>query len=1162
MNIIVFQADNPIAPTKSERQILFEEFLTSAGLPLHLVDNFLYFDSVNNQVSIVDSSIDSIVIASLQKQFVPIAEFPTESKTKTKAIKVPVDRPTVFQSEHGLMTTDSGTLDVTGMSSMLQPFDASISKLHNFGPYVRDFYPNYEYFFQDDSNYLQFDFANKNTKTEIFNIRRYAETISEIDGISYPLIFRATSKKQSRIIEHRDVVSLTPNMEIIFDALQESNKYSSLQEIYELFCYRSMIDLFYILNRFGYEYVANKIGYIKKINQNRTVERLQRNRFAEIRLEYITKNQASLRMFGVPYIKLPEAKRAVLNKQTDYSMVPIFAKLSHAVSMGSSDVDRLLAEVFKKYPQLKDDQTGIIQVDGSGICSHIIFQATHKYGDLLDNYGMDTDLGKCCRYCGQVIGIIDQNINIDSVSNNYDEFSQTIWMEAKKILLGYVEFSKDIYIPALVTNISDMVNSEISAYNSQLMKSQTSDKQQIASNLHIYTVIYIIAVIIFYINNNRHTMNFKRGGTPLKTPRSDTGHLKPLEEPSKHLDQKNKIPINSQSGGLGDRLQSTGFMGGAPGGFKGGNPPPEDLRFLADLVNTGFSYIMRYVANYIKESSFDEQIVKNVLMKAIKWISGSKKLNIVTGSTKSVPLANDAFYQYLYRMYVVKAVLAGKPIPEFTDYNLILGRNIEDPGNIFSDIDPPTTNPSDTMLIEYAKYALFNEASAPMSVRLVEFYKKFDTSADWKRYRNTGSLARLAGVSKQIPKKLLHFKVEPGFLLCPDRKKHLFNIVKTKTEEIPKKKIDTAASDLDFGFFRTWSTEKIIDKKCSKCGTLMSDAESLVVKEENKQKIFFEMFSVACPVSDLSHVYEKGKCVRCGFHHNWISDSDLGSDSGVKSESSEEKTAYFKQYQSAMSRKKFIKPVLPEVVKPKSVTLGSTQINSVAKLANLIKVDSNIIINIGTNIGRRFEQIEKNETSHVINLTDDQKQTRNMFLFNYINQLIQYSYVFANMGSIFEIPELIKTVLAEFKRGSDIRGKLDIKKEDLDPKIRVFAKADPENNIGDPENMGSFLLEFMADYLLHLYNLLDKEERGLGLAFIKAFIRSVIESEKNVSKPIIALIKRSEYHGDDSGSESGSENTADSGTAAESETASEESENLFEHDMDIGDEEDNLETNL
>lgn len=1088
MNIIILEKPESTAPVlKLEKEVIYETALKDSGLPWYYLDNFLYLDALEEHRKIADSNINSVLISSISKICIPVV-----GKTKS-SVKIPVTRNIAYFEDNELLNTASGDLDIYGISTTYQPYDESVGKLYHFGPFCRDFYPNTET--PETEKRIEFLFNSiDNVKNVLYDVSNYINQKNYINDISYPLMHKFMPVLPNirnlglPIFALQKPVTITPNMSLIFDALQESSEYRSYEEIYQLFAYRSVMDLYFMLDKYGYEYIGDKLEYIKMLNKNKILQKIQRNNFLNTELDFVTKNQAALRMFGIGYKLLPESKRKLLTFEKEYIKNPVFLKLEKSLNFNPKPA---YDEVVKKYPELKkyqsEGKTGIYQVGDSQICSHILFQATEDYNDLLDIYGIDTKIGKCCRYCGQVIGLIDQGSNIeDSGVQVMDENVQMVWVEVKKIFRAYVEFPKNFYIKTLINNIVSVIYPEIETYHNRLLKSQTIEKNYFNNSMVIFTTCYILASAVFYINNNPTIMKFK----------------------------------------------NTEKVGGS-----------DNLKNLAYLVNTGFSILMRYTYNYVKDSVFDEQTIKKTFSEAIKYVNSGKKVVTETKSNDYEYLLNDTFYQYIYQMKSVISVIQGKKIPEITDFELLIGKDIKTPGYVYSDLEPFSDKKDHEMVYYYIKNEMQTEPFN--TLRTNEFYKKFDTSENWKEYWNSGKLSRFAGLLRNVPVVLPTYRVKPGYFMCSDRKKHLFNIVKIKGSEIPKKSFDDAFKKLDLGFFKQYKNEKVTDQKCSKCGILFSDAENTVIKPEDKKNIFFEMFAVTCPES-LTHVYNKDKCIKCEFQPSFLNNR-----------SSEDALKYFKKYENKMNRKTRLEDPKPvKFLETKLEVPKSIKTNEVSRLSELIKVDRNIIVNIGTNIGQRFEQIERNEINRINTITPEQQKTQIMFLNNYIQQLIQYSYIIINKEKIYHLPDLVKSVFSKFQIGE-----FKIKKADFDDRIKEFSLLNIDSD-SDINVIGPYLVEFMAGYLLQLSDALEKEVKNLGVSFAKAFLKYILEKEKNLSKPIISLIKKNEkFDNTDLASES-SHDSDEIRESAEGSENTEETTDIFQNDMDLGDEEENLEANL
>jgi len=1091
MNIVILEKPESNTPVlRLEKEVIYETALKDSGLPWYYLDNFLYLDAIEEHRKIANSNINSVLISSISKICIPVV-----GKTKS-SVKIPVTGSIAYFEDNELLSTASGDLDIHGISTVYQPYDESIKKLHQFGPFCRDFYPNAETSESDKRIEFLFNSAD-NVKNALYDVSNYINQKNYINDISYYLMSKfipVLPKIRNLglpIFNLPKPVTITPNMSLIFDALRESSEYRSHEEIYQLFAYRSVMDLYFMLEKYGYEYIGDKLEYVKMINQNKVLQKMQRNNFLDAELDFVSKNQASLRMFGIGYKLLPESKRKLLTFEKDYIKNPLFLKLESSLNFNPKQA---YDEVVKKYPELKKYQAegkiGIYQVGEYQICSHILFQATEDYSDLFDIYGMDTKIGKCCRFCGQVIGLIDQGANMeDSGILAMDDNVQMVWVEVKKIFRAYVEFPKNFYIKTLINNIVSVIYPEIETYRNRLLKSQTIEKNYFNNSLVIFTTCYVLASAVFYINNNPAIMKFK----------------------------------------------NTEKVGGS-----------DNLKNLAYLVNTSFAILVRYTYNYVKDSVFDEQTIRKTFSEAIKYVNSGKKVVSETKADINEYVLNDTFYQYLHQMKSVTSVLEGKKPLEITDFDLIIGKNIKTPGYIYSDLEPVSEKKDHEMVYYFIKNEMQTEPFN--TLRTSEFYKKFDTSDNWKEYWNSGKLSQFAGLLRDVPVVLPTYRVKPGYFMCPDRKKHVFNIVKIKGSEITKKSFDDAFKKLDLGFFKQYKNEKVTDQKCSKCGILFSDAENIIIKPEDRKNIFFEMFAVTCPES-LTHVFNKDKCIKCEFEPKFL--DSRGSEDALK---------YFKKYENRMNRKtqleesKTVKFSETKLEVPKSI-----KTNDVSLLSELVKIDRNIIINIGTNIGQRFEQVERNEVNRINALTPDQQKTQIMFLNNYIQQLIQYSYIIINKEKIYHLPDLVKSVFSKFQIGE-----FKMKKADFDNRIKEFSLLNIDSDT-DVNVIGPYLVDFLASYLLQLTDALEKEIKNLGISFAKAFLKYILEKEKNLSKPIISLIKKNDKFDKPDNADANSESSHDSDELMESVEGSENTEettDLFQNDMDLGDEEENLEANL
>lgn len=782
--------------------------------------------------------------------------------------------------------------------------------------------------------------------------------------------------------------------------------------------------------------------------------------------------------------------------------------------------DRQAWEELKKLiPYQKDikDKCELLKCsvcDLSVLCPHHydIFEYDSSRGDkelrlvLLKKYADKTPIKDAyyCKICGEKIvkkyteehSSFIQGKKVH-VSQNVDTMSSKIWREVRSIISNHITFGIITDTNILTTNITDTIQPYIEDEQTKLKNIKTNTPDIIQNTVYLYICIYAYASIVRIMSHHPGDIQFKKDFKGFRKS-------KPYVGGNRATELKNRV----------------------------------DMKVLQNLLKTGLSILVSTKLSLIKNiPNISIDSVKPMFVKAFKNIS---KLYVKTAefNTELPPeyVANSVIYSYLY-------YIKNKHDPQLKYSNIvkILGvelNNVSKLENITDNVTIPgiwKLQPPDEdtgfynnteHITAYHKYAydsfihfinyVKNDLHKSSVFNNVKHENHRDEYMSLMCVENSfkNKLAKMYAVKKSLYYnkqygEYNYSKIDLSKIFCPNGQKHKFNV---HVYEKGVTRLEISENNINEWMFSDEKNKEFrnmtrVDLKCSACGSFLSktkdvDGENSItnVLNRNDEIIgFYNLYTFKCPVKD-THIFEGDKCKHCDVTKIMIFKKDTG---------------YYKKYRKEFRKELVYKKKIIKKDESYDETIQSYKpwvINDtpIIELSKMVKVNINVLNNIGLIEGNDYEKIESGEYDPGKQNSDDENSFSNQVVYmeSYMNTfLIEYEML--KNGNIIQ-PQLESFV----KRWENI----DFSK--FPPVATEYHNLRRYYNTRiSKKDMVNFILCSLSKALIDIYKYYsaksEKTNIDASIDFIKYIVNKIIDCEKIVSDPGILRGKLIEFDDDD-----------------------------------------------
>lgn len=708
-----------------------------------------------------------------------------------------------------------------------------------------------------------------------------------------------------------------------------------------------------------------------------------------------------------------------------------------------------------------------------------------------------------CKICGEMISSLEAfgDIEPEHETPMNEELSQFMWGEIA-ILTKYLKFGSLINVPALITAARNACYPYIFEIEKQILKSKTNTADEIKAKKRLYVTIYAFAYFIHLILSNakRVDISFKNLKTTPKTAIVDM------------------------------------------------------IKHSIELIAMSRNVIIREIPG------MSTDIIKNTLIEAYKSIQ-STGAQVITqsGETEDIlsTLLLDPVYHYIYTINNIDSIIGGKKTPhgEKGKYDMVervddyIGSvaKLEKSNDIFGNIKVPNFNKwkphafdnlakfthgfktkyddvypgylarSFELFNSKLKSRLYNELmhidvatkstdpSAVMDVKYRPVHEKYqqeylklaNIEQELLKYRNIEYSQNYTFLEGEKSRRWEDQNVKLGRIYDEDGNPHTFDTLIVQGDEKP---VEMKRGDISKGVESGKKfTDTVIDKKCSKCGVLWSEAQNLS-EEKIRDSLhairvvsnFFRFYENRCPKGGL---HDGNPCKKCKISMDYITKS-----------TSKEALGYYREYRSVYEQEKAEFSVIEQATaKPKQQSKPSYpeydnwtfNFNLVLDLANKLKINHRLIAALGAVEKQEYNDVqsgtyipkeaeERNDTriyvinSHIKNLLTEYNQIR--FFHRLVKPPMDLSTIIDNSGiNKHQISELSQKLPDIY---NDYNSKFEY--------IRTHKK---------PREIVNFTIQSLCEMCLQLWNDADKNTARLRHDFVEYFVKKIIRAEELLSKP-------------------------------------------------------------
>ena len=681
-----------------------------------------------------------------------------------------------------------------------------------------------------------------------------------------------------------------------------------------------------------------------------------------------------------------------------------------------------------------------------------------------------------CFICGEVIANAEifetDKVTIDEFSLRSsidDELRKQMWGE----MLGTIRnFNFNPVVDSSKIH-NDMVNvcyDYIADIEQQLIKSKTNTSEDIHNKKKLFITIYAYAYMVnFVINNKNIDVSLK--------------FSKKLLDSSKLIDLLKHI--------------------------------------LFAIINTKNILIN-------KISGITSEFIKNKLIDAYKLVSG--KISIIPTHITTYDSYNDILIDpiYKYIFFITHLGKAYKKSDEVSQLEKILNINLKKDLLSYNDIYDHIVAPHLSSVVAFDSIPNFEYGKSIDLDKIIKsykaksfhhFYDKIKLSLPFTFiYDDSGNFSDpFLKYSKSSSDILFHesqlnlflhtfqtfssgqsyvdysFKYIPtslGLLFDENGQKHLWNIFIFNSLELTKFDLINK-TDLKYPFD---------DIRCSVCGILRSDSnklssdkiiQSLKFREDIEN--FFNFYENRCPEGGL-HTFVNDICSKCKFSPKFLKNI-YSSDAKLFYDEYKEKYLIEKKEAHIYEIKILKKEIKPSLDFSDQFNKWNFNYNSVLEFSKLLKLNNYALVNLAS-----IEKINYDDVlsgSYIPLEIDNVNNPRIFKLDSYLQKLIFEYNRLRTYGLMGKPPDYLTSIINEGEirphEYSSLNNWLPIIYDDITPKILWFKQNKK------PKEVVEFIIQYIIDLCLEIYNAEQKETKKLRESFVRYIINHILQLDKNTT---------------------------------------------------------------
>jgi hypothetical protein len=814
-----------------------------------------------------------------------------------------------------------------------------------------------------------------------------------------------------------------------------------------------------------------------------------------------------------------------------------------------NDVAAVCPHILKKAERLVESEKDPVKI--SQVREHII-----KWFSL-----PDVSLGYFCKICGALLAEQDEEKLVQFLNGNrvnyipgIDPRQSIVWKEVAYIVSTFVKFKEAVDLKKIITTIANSIKDEISTVENKLSKIKTNNNDSIRDMLRVYISIYTYAIIIHMIFLNYGKITFitkesKRGGSELSP--YVVGKRRKVEvlgmefcdddDEQNDADYEDESPFIKKAllGGEQKKVLRVKRM-----------TKLEDKKRLQNIFKVALELIIKSknaLLNKLSNISIDN--IKPLLIEAYKWVVSLKTSvnaeNTVRKHNTAYFLSIDPLYEYIWYVHALKNFSQKKKMPLLSDIKLFLGRSLsqieedyEKGKTIYEtaqSVEPwgktehaKTMHGSFMFVFEYVKNKLYTQNVVPMNESISSYVKRYAYLKDL-----SDSIYQKTIMQRIHP--LLDYPIDPKNNIiikynnfsasnintadhyCSDGKKHNFSIFvfhKASHAGIidSKKPMEVTADDMkkwlvkDAKKVEEFKSYHFVDEKCSNCQVYLSKIKKDKTLDDKLDKIdtfkaFYDYFENRCPEGDLHNFNIDARkdiedCSKCGFTRSLFLSLDK-----------KYYDKHLEKYKQIVADQKLIdqksiyefKKITKEFdIKLKKYPAWVIDNKPVLTLSRATGIKYNILINLGLSEGRKFENIEKEKENPHINSTDAEDILRNQYLRDYGLWVLRLYYLMKNYNIVLNIPHDLKEMIETHRSKKKMTKYFNFPEiyDEFNEKYNYYFRT------LKPKFISNFLLNYICNIFLKILETVKNTDYDeLGKDFVDYCLKSIIKSEKDVSKP-------------------------------------------------------------
>jgi hypothetical protein len=729
-----------------------------------------------------------------------------------------------------------------------------------------------------------------------------------------------------------------------------------------------------------------------------------------------------------------------------------------------------------------------------------------------------------CKICGEMISSLEAFGEIsqtrDPASMMNEDLKNFMWGEIA-ILTKYLKFGTLINVPQLITAIRDACYPYIFEIEKQILKSKTNSAEEIKAKKRLFITIYAFAYMIHLILSNRG-----RGGAELSfknfTPKNSKSAIVDM---IKHVLEiiilSRNVIIREIPGITGDIIKNKLIEAYKSMQSAGA----QVITYSGEAEDLLTTLMLDPVYKYLYTINILDDILSGRKPSKSKFDIVDRVDEIMGEPVAKLERANDIFARIklpkLDNRWNLKAFDDLKP--------MVHGRAIINGKSIYAEAYRGYAARSFEVFSETLKKRLYNESmyidvsvggkgdpNAPMDVRFrpphekhhAEFLKLQEKEIMLMKYRQMEAAKNWTWLQGKNSRRWTRPPVTLGRLFDEDGNTHVWNIYiveKTADGKLTRVEIKTAdiAKSTEAG---TKFTDTITDKKCSGCGVLWSQADTLdeakiqeSLDARHSISNFFRFYENRCPKGGLHDFGEGDKCSKC-----------LIGSSYILNPTAKESLNYYREFRNVYTREREefaigeialvsvpAKPV-PDVSKyDTDYSKWTFNFNLILDLANKLKINHRLISAFGAVEKQEYAEVQSGV--YIPPEAEYRYDTRVYVVDTHVKNLIteynQVKFFHRLTKPPMDLSALIDNSGINKHKIADLNKKLPDIYNDYNGRFAYMQK------YKKPREVVSFCIETFCEMCLKIWNDTDKETEKLRHDFVSYLVKKILRAEELLSKP-------------------------------------------------------------